>query len=137
MNGKNNVTSYTKCSLPQSSVHILIQPLLFAQNSFLLKCQINLLHTQCGGTRLCIRSCLLRELTASQLVANATRSDTVSHNRLDLIQRLVPPHYVCNGYILHDYFPLKLIGKYLLLYNKYKYCITSFVGIFACINPDC
>ena len=26
MNGKNNVTSYTKCSLPQSVVHILIQP---------------------------------------------------------------------------------------------------------------
>ena len=22
-----------------------------------------------------------------------------SHNRLDLIQSLVPPHYVCNGYI--------------------------------------
>jgi hypothetical protein len=39
----------------------------------------------------------LRELTASQL---ATRSDTSSHNRLDLIQSLVPPHYVCNGYIL-------------------------------------
>jgi hypothetical protein len=44
-------------------------------------------------------SCLLRELTASQLVAIATRSDTGSHNRLDLIQSLVPPHYVCNGYI--------------------------------------
>ena len=29
MNGKNNVTSYTKCSLPQNIVHILIQPLLF------------------------------------------------------------------------------------------------------------
>ena len=29
MNAKNNVTSYTKCSLPQSIVHILIQPLLF------------------------------------------------------------------------------------------------------------
>jgi hypothetical protein len=29
MNGKNNVTSYTKCSLPQSIVYILIQPLLF------------------------------------------------------------------------------------------------------------
>ena len=29
MNGKNNVTSYTKRSLPQSIVHILIQPLLF------------------------------------------------------------------------------------------------------------
>ena len=47
----------------------------------------------------CIRSCLLCELTASQIVAIATRSDTVSHNRLDLIQSLVPPHYVCNGYI--------------------------------------
>jgi hypothetical protein len=32
-----------------------------------------------------IRSCLLRELTTSQLVAIATRSDTGSHNRLDLI----------------------------------------------------
>ena len=29
MNGKNNVTSYTKCSLPESIVQILIQPLLF------------------------------------------------------------------------------------------------------------
>ena len=99
MNGKNNVTSYTKCSLPQSSVHILIQPLLFAQNSFLLKCQINLLHTQCGGTRLCIRSYLLRERTASQLVAIVTRSDTGSLNRLDLMQSIVPPHYVCNAYL--------------------------------------
>ena len=36
------------------------------------------------------------EQTASQL---ATRSDTGSHNRLDLIQGLVPPHYVCNGYV--------------------------------------
>jgi len=43
----------------------------------------------------------LSELTASQLVAIATRSDTGSHNRLDLIQSLVPPHYVCNGYISH------------------------------------
>jgi hypothetical protein len=30
MNGKNNVTSHTKCSLPQSIVHILIQHFLFA-----------------------------------------------------------------------------------------------------------
>ena len=44
-------------------------------------------------------SCLLRELTASQLVAIATRIDTGSHNRLDLIHSIVPPHYVCNGYI--------------------------------------
>ena len=45
-------------------------------------------------------SCLLREVTASQLVAIATRSDIGPHNRLDLIHSLVPPHYVCNGYIL-------------------------------------
>jgi hypothetical protein len=38
MNGKNYVTSYTKCSLPQSIEHILIQLLLFVWNSFLLKC---------------------------------------------------------------------------------------------------
>jgi hypothetical protein len=44
-------------------------------------------------------TCLLRELTASQLVAIATHSDTGSHNKLDLIQSLVPPHYLCNGYI--------------------------------------
>jgi len=42
----------------------------------------------------------LRELTASQLVAFATLSDTGSHNRLDLIQSLVSPHYVCNGYLV-------------------------------------
>jgi hypothetical protein len=30
-----------------------------------------------------------------------TRSDTGSHNRLDLIKSIVPPHYVCNGYIYH------------------------------------
>jgi hypothetical protein len=42
---------------------------------------------------------LLRELIASQLVAIATRSDTGSHNRLDLIQNIVPTHYVCNAYL--------------------------------------
>jgi len=51
------------------------------------------------GTILYIRSCLLRELTASQLVAFATHIDTDSHNRLDLIQGLVPKHYVCNKFI--------------------------------------
>ena len=42
---------------------------------------MNLLHTQCVGTKLCIRSRLLCELTASQLVALATRSDTGSHSK--------------------------------------------------------
>jgi hypothetical protein len=40
------------------------------------------------------------EQIASQLVAKATRCDTGSQNRFDLIQSLVPPHYVCNGYLL-------------------------------------
>jgi hypothetical protein len=44
----------------------------------------------------------MRELTVSQLVAIAAHSDTGSYNRLDLIQSLVPPHYVCNGYIHSD-----------------------------------
>ena len=40
--------------------------------------------------------CMVHELTTSQLAAFATRSDTGSHNRLDLIQILVPTHYsVC------------------------------------------
>ena len=41
------------------------------------------------------------EQTASQFVGIATRSDTVSHNRLDLIQSLVPPHYM---YVLGIYY---------------------------------
>ena len=60
---------------------------------------MNLLHTLCVGTRLYIRSFQLRELTASQIVAFATRSDTDPHNRLYLIQRTVPTHYACNGYL--------------------------------------
>ena len=44
---------------------------------------------------------LLRELTASQLAAIATHSDTGSRNRLNLIQSLVPTYYVCNGYTHH------------------------------------
>ena len=57
----------------------------------------------------CVSGLVLRELTASQLVAIATRSDTGSHNTLDLIQSLVPPHHACNGYIsiMHQsFFPL-------------------------------
>ena len=46
------------------------------------------------------------ELTAPQLVTIATRTDTGSHNRLDLIQSLLPPHYVCNGYVLTDMYML-------------------------------
>ena len=55
--------------------------------------------------------CLLRELTASQLVAIATHSDTGSHNRLDLIQSFVPPHYVCNGYLSFLYIIWKRLAE--------------------------
>ena len=59
------------------------------------------------GTIFCIRSCLLCEPVLLR-VAIATSCDAVcSHNKLDLIQSLVPPHYVCNGYLLHrNYFLL-------------------------------
>ena len=50
-------------------------------------------------TRFCIRWSLSCELTASQLVVTATRSDTDSQDRLDLIQSIVPTHYTCNGYV--------------------------------------
>ena len=42
---------------------------------------------------------LSRELYASLLETIATRSDTSSRNRLDLMQSIVPTHYVCNGYL--------------------------------------
>jgi hypothetical protein len=51
------------------------------------------------GTILCIRSRLLRELTASLFIAMATRSDTGSHNRHDIMQSLVPTHYARNGFV--------------------------------------
>ena len=64
---------------------------------------------------------VLREQTASQLIAIATSSDTGSHNRLDLIQSLVPPHYVCNGYLLHrNCFLLINVRKFIKFQNFQK-----------------
>jgi len=57
---------------------------------------------------------MLRELTASQLVAIATGSDTGSHNRLDLIQNLEPTHYVCNWYISNNAIRQTFIQRKLL-----------------------
>jgi hypothetical protein len=65
-------------------------------------------------------SCLLCELTASQLVAIATRSDTGSHNRVDLIQSLVPTRYVCNGY-----FPIR---KWLYFFHSFGIISTAKVS---------
>jgi hypothetical protein len=41
---------------------------------------------------------LLRELTTSQPVDMATCSDSGFHNIIDLIQRRIPTHNVCNEY---------------------------------------
>jgi hypothetical protein len=41
------------------------------------------------------------------LVTIATRSDTGSHNRLDLIQSLVPTHYVCNTIVSNHFHSVK------------------------------
>ena len=43
---------------------------------------------------------VLSVVWTNRITTLATRSDIGSHNRLDLIQSLVPPHYVCNGYVL-------------------------------------
>jgi thiamine monophosphate kinase len=81
-----------------------------------------------GDYNLCMtshRSCLLHELTASQLVAIATRSDTGSHNRLNLIQSLVPPHYV---YVM---------GIYLLILDFIFFvCKLLFQKRVMCTNFD-
>ena len=38
-----------------------------------------------------------------KLDAITTRGDTSSHNRIDLIQSLVPTHYACGEFILFSY----------------------------------
>ena len=52
-----------------------------------------------------------KALSLSQLVALATRSDTGSHNRLDLIHNLVPTHYVCNGYVYALYRDRRILSN--------------------------
>jgi hypothetical protein len=77
---------------------------LYFTNPFLCSIFQNfvLFESKCEGVyiaRFCIRWSLSCELTASQLVVTATRSDTDSQDRLDLIQSIVPTHYTCNGYV--------------------------------------
>ena len=122
---------------------ILIQPLLFFKNLVLLKCQINLLHTQCVGTRFCIRYRLLRELTASQLV---TCSDNGSHNRLDLTHTIYM--YAMGIYQCNNYFELKTIlisfktilshnpsWIYVFLFKSLKYFSFSFLSTLPSFIP--
>jgi hypothetical protein len=42
---------------------------------------------------------VLPVVLTNRITTLATRSDIGSHNRLDLIQSLVSPYYVCNGYV--------------------------------------
>jgi hypothetical protein len=61
-----------------------------------------------------MQSCLLCELTASQLQSRLTVSATGPHNRLDLIQSIVPTHYVCNMYMYISHYSQWFIRPSLL-----------------------
>ena len=91
------MTSSIKCSLPQEYCTNFNSALVICLKFVFIEMLDKLITYKCVGTRLYIGFCLLRELTVSQLVAIATHSDTGSHNRLDLIQCLVRPLYVCSG----------------------------------------
>jgi hypothetical protein len=73
-----------------------------------------------------IRSCLLCEITALQLITFATRSDTGSYNRLDLIQHVVPPHYVCNGYLSYYRHSWRLLLRSLVVLFWYSKSTISY-----------
>jgi hypothetical protein len=49
---------------------------------------------------------LLRKAEFTKIIEKYHSSDTGSHNRLDLMQSLVPPHYVYNGYAYKSYHPI-------------------------------
>ena len=61
-----------------------------------------------------------------------TRNDTGSHNRLDLIQIIVPPHYECNGYLLNNicYFRFVFIvcGSYIVCIEHLYLSVTDKVS---------
>jgi hypothetical protein len=91
------MTYGTKCSRFQGGViHLLIlnQPL------FKLIEMLDILITYIVfNTRFYIRSRLSLKQTTPLLVTIAARSDPSSYNWLDLIQSLILPHRVGNGYI--------------------------------------
>ena len=89
--------------------------------------------------RLRIRFCLLRELTASQLVAITTRSDTRSHNRLDLIHSLLPTHYISNGYISPWYIYIAVAEKIVIWRLKSITCSLKYntvISIHKIVNRE-
>ena len=49
---------------------------------------------------------LLRKAELTKIIEIYHSSDNGSHNRLDLIQSLAPPHYVYNGYVYKSYHPI-------------------------------
>ena len=62
-----------------------------------------------------------------------TRSDTGSHNRLDLIHSLVPPHYIYNGYVYRQY--MYIVGKYKFYLYK-LFCLVSRVLIYYIFSDN-
>ena len=54
----------------------------------------------------------------------ATRSDTGSHNRFDMIHSLVPPHYVCIGHLFNrkkSYNSVNIIFVIYMIHKCYLY----------------
>ena len=77
-------------------LHTEINHNTFVSRLLLDKCP---LHTKCVGTRLGISSSLLCEPWSLRVVIATISDADISRNRWDLIQNLVPTHYVCNKFI--------------------------------------
>ena len=113
MNGKNNVTSCTKCSLPQSIVQLLIQSfLIFFKFVFIEMLEKLIPYIVCWYNTL-YQVLPVAGTNRITLVATATRSDTSSHNRLDLIQSLM---YVIGMYRVKLHTPLAKVIKNYCIY---------------------
>ena len=98
-NGKNNVTSCTKCSLPENIRTNFNSTLVICWKFVFIEMLDKLITYIVWWYKTVYQVLSVAWTNPSQLVAIVTRSDTGSHNRLDLIQSLAPPHYVWNGYI--------------------------------------
>ena len=107
------ITWCTTCSLPQSVQHVVslrveskfvnFNPTLIICLKFVFIEMLDKLITYIMFWYKTMYQILpVSRTNASQLVDIVIRSDTGSHNRLDLIQSLVPTRYVSNGYVYHS-----------------------------------
>ena len=97
----NNVTSCTKCSLPRVLYKFinLISTLVICLKFVFIEMLDKLITYIVCWYKTLYQVLPVVWTNRITIVTIATRSDTGSHNRLDLIQSLIPPHHVCNGYL--------------------------------------